>query len=239
MVKPTRARRKRARPDRFTKPKKRAPKANRKLRQRPPLEWWQVPELWPDSTMVVIGGGPSISSTPLHLIHHLPCVAANNAFKLGPWVDAMFFGDCRWFEWHKEALLKYEGIKTTTCERHRGKMGIKLLKRENSEPLAKSSDSLAWNKSSGAAAINLAVHLGARRIILVGFDMQQVDGQSNYHNEHKTRSGEKVYRRFKSRMPQLAKALQERGISAINATPGSALNAFPIMALEEALAHFE
>ena len=149
----------------------------------------------------------------------------------------MFFGDCRWWEWHKEEMQKFAGIKTTTCDRHRGKMGIKLLKRVTNEPLAKARDSLSWNKSSGAAAINLAVHLGAKRIILVGFDMQQVDGQSNYHNEHKTNSGRNVYKRFKSRMPLLAKALQERGISVINATPGSALNAFPIMTLEEALVY--
>jgi hypothetical protein len=189
--------------------------------------------------MVVIGGGPSISSTPLELIHHLPVVAANNAFKLGPWVDAMFFGDCRWLEWHRKEMQEYEGIKTTTCDRHRDKHKIKILKRVNNEPLTKSKDSVAWNKSSGAACINLAVHLGAKRIILIGFDMKQIDGRSNYHDEHKTNSNDKVYRRFKAPFPRLARALKELGIEVINATPGSALNSFPIMTLEEALARFE
>jgi hypothetical protein len=189
--------------------------------------------------MVVIGGGPSVSSTPLQLIHHFPVVAANNAFKLGPWVDAMFFGDCRWLEWHRKEMQEFEGIKVTTCDRHRDKHKIKLVKRENSEPLAKARDSLSWNKSSGACAINLAVHLGGKRIILIGFDMRPVDGKSNYHDEHKTRSAEKVYKRFKGPFPKLAQALKKKGIEVVNATPGSALNSFPIMTLEEAIAHFE
>lgn len=91
--------------------------------------------------------------------------------------------------------------------------------------------------NSGFQAINLAVQLGARRIVLVGFDMR-VDNGVHWHGEHRTELGNPgldnviKWRRI---LDEAAGDLAGMGIEIINASACSALTAYPIMSLEKAL----
>lgn len=51
------------------------------------------PKIWRGQTVFIIGGGPSINDTPLHLLHGRRVIGVNNAYLLGPWVDVCWFGD--------------------------------------------------------------------------------------------------------------------------------------------------
>jgi hypothetical protein len=91
--------------------------------------------------------------------------------------------------------------------------------------------------NSGFQAINLAVHLGASKIVLVGFDMR-LDLGTHWHGDHEGQlrnpSLENVIR-WRRLIDEAAGELAELGIEVVNASKVSALTAYPIMSLDEAL----
>ena len=85
--------------------------------------------------------------------------------------------------------------------------------------------------SDGYQAINFAFHFGAKRIVLLGYDMKfGADGQAHWRLEE--RSTEKG---FRPAFVGLATALRKANVEVINATPGSGLDVFPAAALDTVL----
>lgn len=207
-----------------------------KRRRLQPKEFWTVPAIWPGGTCYILGGGPSLARVPMERLHDLRVIAVNNAYQLGDWIDVMFYGDCRWFNWHGKALLNFSGLKVTACESHRDRPGIRAVKRQNSpHGITTRKDRLSWNLNSGACAINLAVHFGVKKIVLFGFDMRLVDDKSNWHEAHKDSPSKNPYQRFLKPFPNIARDLERLGVECINATPGSAIDVFPIVEVEDVL----
>ena len=138
----------------------------------PPL--WKVPRLWNRETCYMLGGGASLKLVDVSRLNGSRVVAVNNAYMLGQW-DALFFGDCRWYEWHHKGLADFKGLKVTTCTQHRDKPGILAINKKGGRDAGLSADprTLAWNLNSGSCAINLATLLGASRVILLGYDMRK------------------------------------------------------------------
>jgi len=198
---------------------------------------WTVPKLWPGATVFIIGGGPSVTTTDLSLIHGRRVIGVNDACFLGPWVDVAFFGDCNWYDWnHRRFLRTFHGLRVTVCQRHAKKPGILWVERGKPAGLElERADRLGWNRSSGACAVDLAYHLGAARIVLIGFDMQKVGGACNYHSNHKTKQVGDPYPRFIRYFKHIAGDAKKAGLEIWNATPGSAMEHFPVMTLEEAV----
>ena len=211
---------------------------------------WKVEKIWEGETAFVIGGGPSLKlSAGLHIddinpyiifpaisehlkpIHNQNIVGANSAFKLGDWVDITFFGDSRWFGWNQDALLHYSGT-IVTCQKtfdNPHNIEVKKLMKDQRNGLTTKNDSICWNRSSGGAAINLATLLGAKRIILLGFDMQLVNETANFHNEYPVRRKRPKgpYDIFLKPMIAIKKDADRQGIEILNATSNSKLNTFP------------
>lgn len=200
-----------------------------------PKVFWTAPRIWPGGCCYILGGGPSLARVPIERLRRQRVIAVNNAYRLGSWIDVMFYGDCRWLDWHKDALLDFPGLKVTCCESHLGKPGIKVLRRVNSPGLALARDRLCWNLSSGACAINLAVHFGVSKIILLGYDMRQVEGRNNWHKDHQIVPKVDAYARFLRPFPEIARSLERMGIECVNATPGSALDCFRVVLPEEVM----
>ena len=198
-------------------------------------ESWRVPKIWPGGECFILGGGPSLAALDINDLKGRRVIAVNGAYKLANWIDVMFFGDCRWLNQWGKGLLDFAGLKVTTCEQHAGKPGIQWVKRRSSPyGIATDPAMVSWNLSSGACAINLAVHFGVKRIVLLGFDMRIVDNQHNYHADYPPVKKD-PYGRFLRVFPKIKEDLDAKGIECVNATPGSALAVFPIMTLKEAM----
>lgn len=208
------------------------------IKPKPPRvkEFWTVPELWPGATCYILGGGPGLARVSLEQLHKRRVIAVNNAYQLGDWIDVMFYGDCRWLTWHEKALLDFPGLKVTACDSHKDKPGIKAVKRRNSPlGITKEANRLNWNLNSGACAISLAVRFGVKKIVLLGFDMRIVDDKTNWHDGHQDSPNKNPYQRFLKPFPAIARDLEKLGVECINATPGSALDIFPIVEPESVL----
>ncbi|UCE65938.1 MAG: hypothetical protein JSU85_13955 [Candidatus Zixiibacteriota bacterium] len=209
--------------------------------QNRPMEnnFWRAVKIWDGDDVFILGGGPSLKllDIDIGLLKNHRVVAVNCAYRLGQF-EAMFFGDRQWLIDHGDGLADFGGLKVTIIKDHIGKPGIKVLKRDNSKyGISTDPGVLRWNYNSGACAINLAVLLGAGRIILLGFDMRKVEGRYNYHDEYSKplKKNHDPYSRFLKSFPAIARDLKELGIECLNATPGSALTEFPIVELEDVI----
>jgi len=182
----------------------------------------------------LVGGGPSLKKVNLSLIKNERVIGINNAYQLGSWVDVCWFTDSRWFDWHKEKLLNFAGLKVHCVNRLKYVGWLKRLLRGKPMGIEKNPGVVSWNKCSGSSAINLAYHFGAKRVVLIGYDMQRVDDEANWHSDHPYPKKD-PYDNFLKCFPSIAKDAEELGLEIINATPGSLIDVFPITTLEEAI----
>lgn len=230
---------------------------------------WQVPPIWEDGEVWILGGGPSVTkqfgipddvvndvfnkvkppsaySPYMEAIHHKHVVAINVAFLIGKWIDICFFGDSKFYPPNKEALAQWPGLKVTCNPGFIKIPWIKYLARDSAHPFGITSklDSVSWNYNSGSAAVSMVANMGAKRIILVGFDMSMSkEGNKHWHKLYQPVADTSQIRRFQKigihysvRMPfqrhlqgfpQMLKDAQARGIEIINACPESAITVFP------------
>lgn len=216
---------------------------------------WKVPRMWEGGTCIIIGGGPSILkqfdvpeeiikdvyldklkpdaySPYLEAIHKQHIIAVNVAYKIGPWIDMMLFGDSSTWKEDKAGILGFRGLKITCSDiTDRGASNLKYLGRDPKHRVGISTNPalIGWNKNSGAAAINLAVHTGVKRIILLGFDMK-LDPNQNQH-WHKLyvsplNQTNSIFNKHLIGFPQIKKDLDVLGIEVFNCNPDSAIECF-------------
>lgn len=189
---------------------------------------WNVPRIW-NGECFIIGGGPSINLIDIEKLRSKRVIGTNNAYEIAPFIDFLYFMDCVWYKWHKEKLVNFRGIKVTTCHECDNIKGIKFLKTGDKTSLDDRPEFLARGNNAGMGALALAVKLGAKRIILLGYDMYFPNGESNYHNDHQREVKEERYEEFNKKFEIFKSGLKERGVEVLNATPGSKLKLFPIV----------
>jgi uncharacterized Rossmann fold enzyme len=209
---------------------------------------WEIPELWPGSTVYIIGGGPSLLDLDLSLIHDKRVIGVNQAYKLGAWVDVCWYGDKQWYPSQFPMINDYKGL-IVTCsaeaQEHRRYRRVKYVGRGAQSGLVTDRRThIAWNGNSGASAINVAYWLGAKRIVLLGFDAQlpedKVNGRTHWHDDYERRfdkrRGQLVdsYSNFMKYWPILAKHCEKIGLEVFTTTQESGLkDIFPYKPLEE------
>lgn len=96
---------------------------------------------------------------------------------------------------------------------------------------------LGWGGNSGFQAVNLAVQFGASRLILVGFDLNVVGGL-HWHGRHReglNNPRPSHLRAWAERLDAQADRFAELGVEVLNASPTSALGAYPKVTFAEAL----
>lgn len=216
---------------------------------------WQAPVLWPDNTVVIIGGGPSLKQmdlTRLRRRHRAPgvrVIGCNDAYALGEdTVDLCYFGDDTWYwihnrDWvevkgHRDeshpGLLQFGGLKVTCSNRNLGDATVMQLERRPfglyKAPL------IGWYLNTGVSAINLAIMLGAKRIVLLGFDMKLSSSQQpNWHeNLNYPKPVANTYDGFLRCAKRMAADLdRHKSVEVINCSPDSALEVFPKARFED------
>ena len=205
---------------------------------------WKVPPIWDGSIVFIIGGGPSVAGVDLCLSYEKRrrlfenhVIGVNNAGFLDKGVDILFFGDGKWYDWNAERVESHNAIIVTNNRKFEDFPRIRCLARDGTLGLvSKRKDTLKWNNSSGGAAIALAALLGAKKIVLIGFDMHHVNNKKNFHVEHLEKNPTNApYSRHLKCFPFIARDAKKLGITIINTTSGSAIKDFPIQPLSEVL----
>ena len=84
----------------------------------------------------------------------------------------------------------------------------------------------------------MAVLLGAKQIVLLGYDMKfGPGGEKHWHEDHTKSSNPAIgqIERWLAAFETLPPDLEKAGVEVVNCTPGSALTCFPMAKLEEVL----
>ena len=229
---------------------------------------WQVPRIWEEGDVWIIGGGPSVPkqfdipnkiihsvirgtspsvySPYMSALHDKHVIGINVAYLLGDWMDIVFFGDSGFFLKHQQALSKFQGLKVSCHPKANDVDWVKFLPRDKSHAQGISTNPMrvSWNGNSGAAAISLAVHTGAARVILLGFDMKvnESDNQ-HWHDEYgrmkiptdQKRRRKMPFHRHLRGFPQIARDAKKMGVEILNASPDSAIECLPKVTAKELL----
>lgn len=204
---------------------------------------WRVPAEWAGETAFILGGGESLKGFDAERLRGQGRVVAINeaGLTLCPWADVLFFADGlnRWLGWNQGRLPLFRGGRIVTrakvpasiAELH----GLHVLKHlpAPAAALSRRPEAVA-GFCGGSSAINLAFLFGARRIVLLGFDM----AGGNFHDRHKLPNARPDFFRsqFIPALERMAPELAAEGCRVINATPETALDCFEKMDLEEVLA---
>lgn len=163
-------------------------------------------------------------------------LVVNCTHQLVPWADALYAGDLQWWERYHERTREFAGEKWTWNEAAAVRFGLRRVRRAEGEGLCRTRLQVNSGGNSGYQAVNLAYHFGARKVVLLGFDMHRKAG-GHWHGEHEGMLSAPanhlpVWRRAFHR---LAFDLRAEGVQVVNATEGTALECFPRMPLAEAL----
>lgn len=193
-----------------------------------------IPRLCTTGTVVCLATGPSLTREDAEYCRgKATVVALNDAYTLAPWADVLYSSDARWYPFHNW-VPSFAGLKIALDIVHDG---VLTIKHSGSEGIDWEADRVRGARNTGGAAINLAVHLGAKRIILLGYDMDVRPGvPRHFFGDHPPRL-DNTFKPdvFRELIATMVKPLHDRGIEVINCSRSSRLTCFPQMALRDAL----
>jgi hypothetical protein len=202
-------------------------------------EYWQTPRIWARETAYLVGGGPSIRRANLSQLIGKNIITINDSFQLLPWAEVLYFCDRKWWNTRcSKVSSTFLGRYLVTLENVISR--IHRLKNTGQEGLEENPAGLRNGCNSGYQAINLAYHLGASRIVLLGYDMKVTNGESHWNVNRPEMETPGAYvsifqYTMLPRFQTLVEPLERLGIEVINATPDSALTCWPYLPLEETL----
>ena len=222
--------------------------------------FWNAPKIWKGGECWIIGGGLSMPfqfgvpeqivfdvidgkktigeySKYLKPLHSKNVIGVNVAFLLGEWISALWFCDWQFYKTYRREIHDFKNLKVTDASEVRGQPNIKVMHRSDSRGLSFKPDTINWNKNSGAAAINLAVLMGAKKIRLLGFDMNP-DELRHWHGKMKLYEARTSIMNFKvwgNRFNDIARDAKAAGIEILNVNPNSHINDFRKVHIREVL----
>jgi hypothetical protein len=199
------------------------------------IERVSVPRLWPGETVVIIGGGSSLTPADVAFSRgKARVIAIKEAYQLAPWADALYACDPKWWAFYNGAT-DFTGLKYALDPQPIAWPGVQVLQNTGTEGLELEPTGLRTGFNSGFQAVNLAVHLGAARIVLLGFDMWHgPDGEQNWFGRHPNHVAS-PYPIFLHAFASIVAPLKAAGVDVVNASRFTVLDAFPRVSIDEAL----
>jgi hypothetical protein len=210
----------------------------------------EVAPEWHDAASVLIGGGPSLTReqvAQVELVREqrraLRVIAVNDAYQLAPFADICYFADSEWWGWHKDRpdFQAFAGQKCSISDSG-GNIkdpAVHILRNANgrghSFGLSLDPKQIVTGSNSGYQALNIAVLAGAKTILLLGFDAREPTGKTHWFGDHPKREPIAAYAEYRKAFSAGERAILAAGVKVVNCSPGSAIDSFPKMDLEDAL----
>lgn len=218
---------------------------------------------WTGRPCVCVAPGPSLSVPQLDMIREwrlrngCRVIAINDNYRCMPWADALYFADYRWWELHRDrpSFNNFRGRKVTIENGAgvRAGPGVTVLRNLSLQGgtmgrLSLDPAGIYTGQNSGYQAIGVGILFGSRKMILVGYDMRAREvadtepGKSgivlrhHWFGNHPWPSDGGTYIYFRQEFARMAPTAAINGIEILNATPGSALDAFPMVDLARLVA---
>ncbi len=224
----------------------------------------EVRPAWVGQTVVIIGGGPSLTYEQIgrvqaaHTFGEVRCIAVNSAYLLAPWADVSYFADSHWWKWHtmgtpvqtlglsaeqvREKWAAFKGQKCT-IENSGGNVtdpAVHVMRNRDfpihGTGLSRDPQFLVTGRNSGFQSLNLATLAGVTTAILLGFDGKPAaDGKTHFLGEHPRPCPPNAYPYYRAAMSAAERDLDDLGVTVLNASPGSAIDSFKKVRIEDVL----
>lgn len=170
-------------------------------------------------TFAILATGTSMSQAIADQVRgRCRVIAVSDAHRLAPWAEAMASVDAAWWRKHPEAF-NFAGRKFTAAPDYQGLRELERI------------PGVVSGTNSGLFAMMVAVHLGAKRLLLCGFDMRG----THYFGPHPKGMRNTKPERFEVFKRQFA-GFRPKGVEIVNVTPGSHLQCYQMGDLEDCLA---
>ena len=195
-----------------------------------------------------IASGPSLTPEDVDAVRDKArTIVINDNYRLAPWADALYAADLKWWHVHHERVRDDFAGRMYSVEdgdKNNPRLaaqlyGVKVFRQEPDRHhqhvgLSRTPGVLRLGGLSGFQAINLAYLWGARVILLLGYDMQLINGQRHWFGDHKdgltnTSDYGRRVKHFETIQPA------EYGIEIVNCSRQTALKCFPQMSIQAAL----
>lgn len=196
--------------------------------------WPPVPRLWPGEIVACVASGPSLTQADVDQLRgRCKVIVVNDNYRLAPWADLLYAADEKWWD-HHHGVPEFAGIKVTWSVPAAKRWNLKRVPGVRQPGLSCDPARLHLGGNSGYQAINLAWLMGARRIVLLGYDMQAAPGKTHWFGDHpKPLQNNGTFKRWIANMATIRPTLH--GVEVINCSRATALECFPRADLDLAL----
>lgn len=188
--------------------------------------------------IVCIAPGPSLTEEQCQTVMEAGkfTIAIGNAGRYAPYADILYHCDRKWWEYHRGAPYFYGDAKVSLEAVGKQYPEIRRVLQSGRSTGYDNAPYVVTGRNSGYQAINLALHFKPKKIILLGYDMQDKDGKHNIDGDHppglKRRFSPEQYMPFYT---SLADTLEEECIAVYNCTLNTALTCFEQRELKDVL----
>ncbi|HDZ74382.1 MAG TPA: hypothetical protein ENH55_16790 [Aurantimonas coralicida] len=209
---------------------------------------WSVPPAWPGETVFILGGGPSLAGQGAQRLAGRRVIAVNSSYIAHPFADYLCSADRPWLYEHRAALEKaWRGRVVTVTDAidwdgllHLRQVAPPIPGKAGGVAISTDPRALSVRRTSLQAAINLAVLLGAKRIVLLGADGgRDSEGRAHHHAPHKQAPKPGCWDEQLVDLATTVQPLIDLGVEVLNASPGSHWDLWPIVTLDAVLAEEE
>jgi hypothetical protein len=199
-----------------------------------------------NGTVFCLATGPSLNARDVAAVRDRGVVVAvNDAHTLAPWADVLYSSDRYWWGHHR-GVDKFPGLKATieyspkryAKELLRWAPEMFFLRNTGHHGVEIDPTGIrTCGQNSGGAAVNLAVHLGARRIVLLGYNMGVPGEKRHFFGDHpRALSNTHNFPTWRAAFDTMAAPLKSLGIDVVNCTENTSLSSFRCAPLAEVLA---
>lgn len=201
---------------------------------------------WAGETVVCVASGPSAAKVDLSLAKdRAKVIAINDSWRLAPWADVLYACDGEWWSRPYDdkrgwpSAKDFAGLRVTQDLKAAERFGLSrvMVTRGVNRILTGQAGVTGSGSNGGFQAVNIAVQTGAARIVLVGYDYRD-DFGLHWHGRHPqglNNPKAPMLARWAAALDDQAPTLTALGVEVLNASPHSALRAFPKMDFAEAL----
>lgn len=210
---------------------------------------WVVEPEWRGETAAILASGPSMTREQAEAVRgRCRVIAVNNQGidtecdgalvpALAPWADILFAADAKWWRHYHDRALKFAGRKVTVRATLPWPEVFSLTQSYEHPTFDPRPTHLVSGGNSGYMAVHLAVHLGVKKILLLGFDMRDGrGGRRHWFGAHPGKLNSRgSYATWRSAFDKFAGVLNRMDVEVLNCTPDSALKSFRRVPLTVAL----
>lgn len=195
-----------------------------------------VRPVWRGETVAILASGPSMCNAVAQSVRgRCRVIAINNqALDLAPWADVLYAPDHKWWDVYGPQAMRFEALKLTL--RRTYQHDVQWLEQSGATAIDDRPFALVHGGNAGYQAVQLAAHFGARRVLLLGFDMRDVDGKRRRQTYPRELDARQRYALWLSHFERLAPHMRARGVDVVNCTPNSALLCFRFSTVDAELA---